>query len=138
MVKGHLNSRLSPVRLTFPEHNPDEWDEGNRRSAARDVSVEKHVSQDLKNLAPEVEEFITRLSMSIDKVNALMLNQMDTGDSDFDVTCRWLKNNEAEWSDWLPEKGKCFSQFGMYSDARLGEDGDMMRNRSLAKELEEF
>lgn len=106
------------MRLIFPEHNPDEWEEGNRRSAARDVPVEKHVSQDLKNLAPEVEEFMTQLSMSIDKVNALMLNQMDTGDSDFDVACRWLKNNEAEWSDWLPEKGKCFSQFGMYNDAR--------------------
>ena len=25
----------------------------------------------------------------------------------------------SKWSDWLPEKGKCFSQFGMYDDACL-------------------
>ena len=44
-----------------------------------------------------------------------MLNQLDTSDADFDVACRWLLSNEHRWTTWLPEKGKCFSQFGMYS-----------------------
>ena len=52
----------------FPEHNPDEWASGNRKTASRDISIEKHVSRDLNALAPEVEEFITRLSMSLDTV----------------------------------------------------------------------
>ena len=109
--------RLTPVRVVFPQHKPDEWAKENRRTASRDVSVEKHVSQDLNTLAPEVEEFIARLSMSMDTVEELMRDQTDTQDSYFDVACRWLRSNEAKWSDWLPEKGKCFSQFGMYDDA---------------------
>lgn len=56
----------------FPQHKPDEWAKETRRTASRDVSVEKHVSQDLNTLAPEVEEFIARLSMSMDTVEELM------------------------------------------------------------------
>ncbi len=43
-----------------------------------------------------------------------MLDQLDTADSDYDVACRWLQSNEDIWTDWLPERGKCFSQFGIY------------------------
>ena len=113
--------RLTPQRITFPEHNADEWAAGNRRSASRDVSIDKHVSQDLIDLAPEVEELISKLSISLNSMNDLLLDQLNTGDSNFDVACRWLRANELSWSAWLPEKGKCFSQFGMYSDARLHE-----------------
>lgn len=47
-----------------------------------------------------------------------MLDQLDTADSDYDVACRWLQSNEEIWTDWLPEKGKCFSQFGIYDAPR--------------------
>eukprot|EP00435_Cladocopium_sp_Y103_P000432 s296_g1.t1 len=110
--------RLTPRRITFPEHNADEWAAGNRRSASRDVSIDKHVSQDLIHLAPEVEELVSKLSMSLNSMNELLLDQLNTGDPNFDVACRWLRANEASWSAWVPEKGKCFSQFGMYSDTR--------------------
>lgn len=104
------------MKITFPEYDRDAWAKGDSRTAARDVSLDKHVSQDLESLAPEVVELISRLTMSLNTVNNLMLNQLDTGDSNFDVACRWLKKNEASWSSWLPERGKCFSQFGMYSE----------------------
>lgn len=108
--------RLTPMKITFPEYDRAAWAKGDSRTAARDVSLDKHVSQDLESLAPEVVELISRLTMSLNTVNNLMLNQLDTGDSNFDVACRWLKENEASWSSWLPERGKCFSQFGMYSE----------------------
>ena len=110
-----MTSLISQPR--FPEYDRAAWAKGDSRTAARDVSLDKHVSQDLESLAPEVVELISRLTMSLNTVNNLMLNQLDTGDSNFDVACRWLKENEASWSSWLPERGKCFSQFGMYSDA---------------------
>lgn len=47
-----------------------------------------------------------------------MLDQLDTADSDYDVACRWLQSNEEIWTDWLPERGKCFSQFGIYDAPR--------------------
>eukprot|EP00435_Cladocopium_sp_Y103_P042606 s1772_g11.t2 len=114
--------RLTPRRITFPEHNADEWAAGNRRSASRDVSIDKHVSQDLIHVAPEVQELVSKLSISLNSMNELLLDQLNTGDSNFDVACRWLRANEPSWSAWVPEKGKCFSQFGMYSDARLHEE----------------
>ena len=52
--------RLQPRRITFPEHDLDAWAQGDRRSAAKDLSVDKHVSRDLSDLAPEVEEFMNR------------------------------------------------------------------------------
>lgn len=108
--------RLAPRRITFPEHDADEWAKGNRRTASRDVSIDKHVSQDLADLAPDVQEFIARLSMSLSSMNDMLLDQLNTEDSNFDVACRWLRANEPSWSAWVPEKGKCFSQFGIYSE----------------------
>ena len=111
-------SRLAPTRVGFPEHNADEWARNDRRSASRDSSIDKHVSQDLKAIAPEVEEFIDRLSLSIQQVNDMLLDQLETEGSNLEVVCKWLRANEASWTSWVPENGKCYSQFGMYNDAR--------------------
>lgn len=70
--------RLAPRRITFPEHDADEWAKGNRRTASRDVSIDKHVSQDLADLAPDVQEFIARLSMSLSSMNDMLLDQLNT------------------------------------------------------------
>ena len=48
-------------------------------------------------------------------IDDMMLDQLDTTDVDFDVACRWLQSNEQKRKTRLPERGKCFSQFGMYS-----------------------
>lgn len=53
--------------------------------------------------------------MSLRNINSLLLTQMDTGDSDEDVACDWLLSNPDTWAPWLPERGKCYLQFGMYS-----------------------
>ena len=47
------------------------------------------------------------------------MDQLDTNDADYDVACRWLQSNEEVWKPWLPERGKCFSQFGMYDASCL-------------------
>eukprot|EP00435_Cladocopium_sp_Y103_P034027 s2350_g8.t1 len=110
--------RLKPNRVTFPEHDREAYATGDVRSAAKDISVDKFVSRDLSDLAPEVLEFMNRFQVSLKAVNEMMLNQLDTNDDDFDVACRWLLSNEDRWNAWLPEKGKCFSQFGMYSEEK--------------------
>lgn len=42
-------------KIIFPEYDRDAWAQGDRRTAATDVSIDKHVSQDLSDLAPDVE-----------------------------------------------------------------------------------
>eukprot|EP00438_Fugacium_kawagutii_P003543 Skav202729 [mRNA] locus=scaffold1326:148193:152187:- [translate_table: standard] len=55
-------AELQPKRIMFPDYDPDAHAKGDRRSAVHGVSVDKHVSQDLSLLAPEVEEFMKRPS----------------------------------------------------------------------------
>ena len=52
--------RLKPKKIIFPEYDREAWTQGDRRTAATDVSIDKHVSQDLSDLAPDVEEFMKR------------------------------------------------------------------------------
>ena len=59
---------MSPKRITFPEHDPEEWKTGDGRSATRDISIDKHVSRDFSLLAPEVEEFLRRALIYVDFV----------------------------------------------------------------------
>lgn len=108
--------RLKPGKIIFPEYDKEAWARGDARSASRDISVDKLVSWDLSLLAPEVEEFLTRFQLSPKAIDDMMLDQLDTTDVDFDVACRWLQSNEQKRKTWLPERGKCFSQFGMYSE----------------------
>lgn len=58
-------------------------------------------------------------TLSLKTVDNMMMDQLDTKDSDYDVACRWLQSNEEKWKSWLPERGKCFSQFGMYDASCL-------------------
>ena len=55
-----MPERLQPRKITFPDHDADEWAKGDRRSAAYDVSVDKLVSWDLNVLAPDVRTLIDR------------------------------------------------------------------------------
>ena len=53
--------------------------------------------------------------INLETIDAIMLDQLNTDDGDFDVACRWLQANEDKWTTWIPEQGKCFTQFGMYN-----------------------
>ena len=107
--------RLKPRKITFPAHDADEWAKGDRRTAAFDVSVDKLVSHNLHS-APDIEELVSSFTLSLKTVDKMMMDQLDTNDADYDVACRWLQSNEETWKTWLPERGKCFSQFGMYDE----------------------
>jgi len=108
--------RLAPQAITFPANNRDEWRKGNRKTESSGVPIEKLVSHDLFELAPDVEELLRRFEISLETIDAIMLDQLNTDDGDFDVACRWLQANEDKWTTWVPEQGKCFTQFGMYNE----------------------
>eukprot|EP00435_Cladocopium_sp_Y103_P005247 s85_g1.t1 len=109
--------RLKPLQIMFPRYDPDAFAKGDLSSSSSAISVDKHVSQDLSSLAPDVLELIDRLTMSMKNMNEMLLDGLDSGDPSLDVACRWLQANE-KWRSWLPEKGKCNSQFGIYDEAR--------------------
>ena len=45
-----------------------------------------------------------------------MLDQLDSTKTSFEVACSWLQGND-KWMTWLPEKGKCNPQFGIYDES---------------------
>jgi len=52
----------------------------------------------------------------LDQLNAILLEQKQTSDSWFNVTCTWLKNNQDTWSNWIPDASQCFAGFGLYDE----------------------
>lgn len=108
--------RLAPQSIAFPANDPDQWAQGDRRTVGSGVTVEKLVSHDLLTLAPDVEEMLRRFTISLKNMDAIMLDQLDTSGTDFEVACRWLQDNADIWEEWIPEQGKCFAQFGMYNE----------------------
>ena len=109
--------RKAPLRLVFPDFDPLGWSRGMRTSVAESVSIDTHVSQDLRALAPDVEELLSTYQLTLQEVNHMMLDQMDTENSTYwDAACRWVKSNRERWRDWLPDKSQCFQGFGIFDE----------------------
>ena len=87
---------------------------GDLSTATVGISVDKHVSRDLSNLAPRVENFVSNIRISMEHMNAILLDQKHTTDSWRQTTCRWLHSNRNVWQSWIPDESQCFVGFGLY------------------------
>ena len=105
---------LSPQVLTYPPHNRREWARGLTVSQAGAISIEKLVSRDLSSLAPNVQSFVDKVFITLKQMNDMLRAQKATGESWRNVTCEWLKANEAQWRGWIPDESQCFPGFGLY------------------------
>jgi len=123
--------RLKPVQITFPRYDPDGIAKGDLSSAATAVSIDKYVSQDLSLLAPDVVELLDRLTLTLKNLDEMMLDQLDSTKTSFEVACRWLQGNHDKWMTWLSEKGKCNPQFGIYDETK----GQFLEKRADLTEL---
>eukprot|EP00438_Fugacium_kawagutii_P020374 Skav210759 [mRNA] locus=scaffold1132:57321:60118:- [translate_table: standard] len=76
-------------------------------------------SEDLAVLAPEAEELIRAMFLSLEAVNDMLRDQLDTGASYWDVACRWLRANDLR-NSWLPDPTTCLST---YSERLIDKNG---------------
>ena len=102
--------------IIFPATDREARANGDVRSASSKSKIVKGVSKDLSSLAPRVENFLDNLNIDMNMLNSMLEDQMNTGDSWRDVTCRWLQSNEEIWQSWLPDDTTCFGGFGLYGD----------------------
>ena len=107
---------MAPVEIIFPPYDRNARANGDFRSAASKARISKGVSKDLSSLAPRVENFLDNLNIDMSMLNSMLEDQMNTGDSWRDITCRWLQSNEEIWQSWLPDDTTCFGGFGLYDD----------------------
>ena len=105
---------LAPLRVEFPDFNAREHAQGIQTSQLNAISIDTLVSRDLPVLAPIVDRFADNLEISQAQMDALLLEQKNTGDSWENVTCRWVLANRATWQKWIPDQSACFPGFGLY------------------------
>ncbi|CAL1152860.1 unnamed protein product [Cladocopium goreaui] len=117
---------LDAHKMIYPDFDSSAHRAGILTTDYEAVSIDKYASADLKALAPEVYEVLSQFNMDLKTVNKLTGDQADTGDAPEVVACRWLQANKDHWESWLPDKTKCFPQFGLYDELT----GQFVQDRS--------
>jgi len=107
---------LDPTEMTFPAHLKQEWSQGIQTSAGQQVRIDKYVSYDLQDLAPNIVALVRAMDIDMTEVQELMMDQLNSGDDATTVACRWLQGRQNVWQPWLPDSSKCFPQFGLYKE----------------------
>jgi len=105
---------LNPMVVKYPEHNSREFSQGLFSSEASQAIISTLVSQDLIILAPMVHNFADNFDLPKSEMDAMLLDQKTTGHAWEEVTCRWIKSNQAIWQAWIPDESECFPGFGLY------------------------
>ena len=70
---------LAPVEVIFPPHDRVGHANGDLKTAPSTIRLTKGVSKDLLSLAPRVENFLVNMEISMAMINAIMLDQKNTG-----------------------------------------------------------
>ena len=118
---------LAPIEIIFPAYDRNAYAAGDFRTNPSDLEIAKGTSKDLFTLAPRVENFLVNMEIDMTTLNNILLEQKTTGDSWENVTCKWLQNNEATWSSWLPDDTTCFAGFGLVDI----ESGEFVMDRAI-------
>ena len=118
---------VAPLSLVFPQHDALAHSRGDLKTQSLGIDIRTIVSWDLGRLAPKVELFLANMRMDLAKINSLLLDNMNLGESMSETVCRWILGNEAEWRSWIPDDTKCFPGFGLFDDA----SGDYVLNRDI-------
>jgi len=95
-------ARYDLVQLEEPAYSDSCWD-GARGCAYPTGDVRVLVSGDLPERVPEVSDFLTDLSMDIEDVSAMLVRIEDEQLTPDEAARLWLQENEAVWSQWVPE-----------------------------------
>jgi len=118
--------QMQPHQVHFPRHNPKEWALGDKKTSLATSDISNMVSADLATKAPKVRSFMSSVRFSLLEVQDMLL-QISVGSSNYDVACKWIQDNEAIWSQWVPVDTNCQEGFGM-----VDASGHFVENRSDA------
>lgn len=105
---------LAPQVLVYTPYNRREQNAGLYISNSLAVSIDKLVSRDLATLAPNVQSFVEQVFITLEQMDEILLTQKASGVSWRNVTCEWLRANEAQWEAWIPDESRCFAGFGLF------------------------
>ena len=107
---------LNPQKVIFPEHNAYAHSQGDLTTASSQTPLAKLTSYDLEYLAPDLFKLLENSAFDIDIIYDLMRERLATGEQPQEIACRWLKNHEARWREWIPDPTLCIRGFGLYDE----------------------
>ena len=105
-----------PHPITFPPHSALEWAQGNFRTEATGTYVSKATSSNFGNQAPRVRDFISNMRFELAEIMDLLLT-ITSGSSTYDVACKWVRDQQSRWQEWLPIETNCITGFGLADGA---------------------
>ena len=70
---------MAPVEVIFPPHDSIGHANGDFKTAKRTIKLSKGVSKDLSSLSPRVENFLVNMEISATMIQAILMDQKNTG-----------------------------------------------------------
>ena len=94
-------ARFDLVQLSEPEYAPEIW-ERNKGVAYPKSQIRKLVHRDLRQNAPELVEFLSKITLSPAEISQVLLAMKEQEQNPEEAAKSWLRQNEATWSSWVP------------------------------------
>ncbi|MBA2453503.1 MAG: ABC transporter substrate-binding protein [Chloroflexia bacterium] len=99
-------AQLDLTMLEEPEYTDECWAQiwdGEVGCAYPSVRVQVGANADFANAAPEVTEFLTNYSSTLESTSEVLLHMLDTDTDPDEAAIWWLQEHPDEWAAWVPE-----------------------------------
>lgn len=119
---------LGATPLFFPPNSKSEWARGLKATTSTSVELVKFASPALATQAPRVLRMLKSMQLELPQIHSMLLDQLNSGDSDSAVACRWLLANRAVWQPWVPDETSCDMGWGLVNQLQA-----YVTNRAAAR-----
>jgi len=106
-----------PQQVILPAYSPSGWALGDRKTGVETGKVSKMISSNLQKTR-QVREFVSHITFELSEVMAILLEQKQSGATNYSTMCQWIKanQNQAKWRTWAEDPSTCDPQFGIYRE----------------------
>lgn len=99
-------AQLDLTLLEEPEYTDECWEQifdGDEGCAYPSVRVQVAATTEFAEAVPEVAEFLTNYSSTMDETSEVLLYMLENDAPAEEAALWWLENNQETWTSWVPE-----------------------------------
>ncbi|CAK0833579.1 unnamed protein product, partial [Prorocentrum cordatum] len=112
-----LFADLGLLVVDMPEYSPAEFAVGLKTTAPEAVKLYNFAAPDLRSTAPDAVALVERMAVDPGSIMGMLrwlaLEGSTSPESYYNISCRWLRENEAVWAGWIPSKTDCIEGQGL-------------------------
>ncbi|CAJ1362422.1 unnamed protein product [Effrenium voratum] len=119
-------------RIIFPDYSPSEQKRNIFRTMKDNTPLSKWAAGGIEVVADKALAIAEAMFLAGDDVTKLLKShlQLATPPDAWVTACEWLKNSEAQWSDWMPNETACTAGKGLVDWNLYAEAAGMRPGRS--------